>query len=150
MNETEEKDAVAKVLAHQLEGLMLHSDLATMYAVLGDKTQCKFHKCQAIDEMKAHLYTATEAATHFGEAIEPAKIQRITISVVPVASDMTEEEIQEAKEKAHEIWKNWEDESLEMYQNLAQENPNSRIWPRLASNIETEIRHLKRMEKHSK
>jgi len=63
---------------------------------------------------------------------------------------MTEEEIQEAKEKAHEIWKNWEDESLEMYQNLAQENPNSRLWSRLASAVETEIRHLKRMEKHSK
>ncbi len=150
MNETEAKNFVAKVLAHQLEGLMLHTDFATMYAALGDKTQCKFHKCQAIDEMKAHLYTATEAATHFGEAIEPAKIQRIAVSVVPVTNDMTEEEIQEVEEKAREIWKNWEDESLEMYQNLAQKNPNSRLWPRLASNVETEIRNLKRMEKHSK
>ena len=150
MNETEAKNFVAKVLAHQLEGLMLHTDFATMYAALGDKTQCKFHKCQAIDEMKAHLYTATEMAAHFGEAIEPARIQRVAVTAVPVTSDMTEEEIKDTREKAHEVWKNWETESLEMYQNLVQTFPDSRLWQRLANVVGTEIRNLKRMEKHSK
>lgn len=147
MTEAEEKDAVAKVLAHQLEGLMLHSDLATMYAALGDKMKCKFHKCQAMDEMKMHLYTATEMASHFGEAVEPARVQRIVVSAVPVTSSMTDAEIKDVMAKAWEVWKNWEIESLEMYQNLAQADPNSRLWQRLANVVGMEIRNIERMEK---
>ena len=146
----ENKNAAARILAHQLEGIMLHSDLATMYAVLGNRERCKFHKCQALDEMKAHLYTATTVANEYGEAIEPTKLQRIAISATPVTADMSNEEIWDVQEHTDKTWKEWEEETHSIYQDMAEADPYSRLWQHLINLAGTELRAIERMEKKSK
>mgnify|MGYP000056668708 FL=1 len=68
------KEAWQKILAHQIEGIMLHSKLSTTYMLLDCKKQSRTHSAHYIQECITHQNTLLYIVSEYGEEVQPANL----------------------------------------------------------------------------
>lgn len=118
---------LAKVLGHQLKGIMLHSDLCMAYLLRKNK-RCAFtHYLRALAETKTFMLTNEYIIDTYGIIVEPTRETKITIP-----ADAT-------CDKLYEVWKEWEHDTAEMYQKIVLENPTCKYWKKLLRKVHHEL-----------
>ena len=135
---------LSKVLSHQLNGIMLHFDLAMAYKMMGCKKKSRYHYKQAIEETIAHNDTNCIIIEHFHKIIKPAQEPRQRIEL-NVTYGMAQLEKDTAHEKAVQAWLAWEEDTADMYEHLSEQMPDCKLWCRLKRASEKEIKHIEDM-----
>lgn len=134
-----EKDS--EILAHQLEGIMFHSDMVLLYTLLGDKKMCRKHYKQLFEELGTHEHTAKSMIRRYGRIIEPAPTERIEVYTSPTAPT-TVEEVAELKHNAMKKWAEWEEETESLYMEMCMLQPHVEIWTKLLKDVKIEIKEI--------
>ena len=134
-----------EVLAHQLEGVMFHSDMVLLYTLLDCKKMCEVHFKQLVLEMKAHTCTAKDMIKRYGRIIEAKPAERIIVYNSDVAPS-SEEEKEKLKEKAFNAWHEWEVETQKLYENMVMAQPHVDMWKKLHKDVTMELKHLSHMK----
>lgn len=134
-----EKDS--EVLAHQLEGIMFHSDMVLLYTLLGDKKMCRKHYRQLFEELKTHELTAKNMVMRYGHIIEPLPTERIEV-YNSFTAPTTPEEVAELKRMSMKKWLEWEEETEELYTEMLMLQPHVEIWTELLKDVKTEIKEI--------
>lgn len=113
-------EVFGKISAHQVEGMMLHSDMADYFAFLGAEEMAKLHAERFCKEAKAMQKTHEYFITHYGEILRPDAVA--AHSRIPAAWDnVRRSEVEsEARHKAIregvQMWHAWENKTKELYQ----------------------------------
>lgn len=121
-----EYDFARKILAHQLEGIMLHISLMKLYKKLGQRTLCKIHKKQVHEESLTHAQTAMELMNLYDEVIAPSQVESIDVP------DGDGENWMSAVFKSLDMWAEWEDKTAKLYHKASEEIPELHHWHDLA------------------
>ena len=110
----------AQISAHQVEGMMLHSDMADYFTFLGAEKMAQLHAERFCKEAKCMHKTHEYFITHYGEILRPNTVG--AHSWIPEAWDnVRRAEVESgAREKAIregvKIWHTWEKKTKERYQ----------------------------------
>ena len=110
----------ARISAHQVEGMMLHSDMADYFAFLGAENMAELHAERFCKEAKAMQKTHEYFITHYGEILRPENVA--ARSRIPTAWDnVRRSEVEHgARHKAIregvKMWSAWEHKTKELYQ----------------------------------
>ena len=137
------KEAWQKILAHQLEGIMLHSRLSTAYMLLDCKRQSRTHSAHYIQECIAHQNTLLYIVNEYGEEIQPEKLdikadERINIHVRPL-------ERRTRHEKAStlvNIWQEWENATASFYEEMKAILIDCPMIEKLLQSVKREIKNI--------
>lgn len=123
------KEMAARVLGHQLNGIMLHVDLCKAY-ILHKKRRCAMkHFNHLMSETKNHMLTNQYIIESLGEIVEPSRTAQI---ILPAE-----------EEKLFEIWQQYERDTAAFYRQLMDEEPHCCWWKKLHSEAMKEIYHTK-------
>lgn len=110
----------ARISAHQVEGMMLHSDMADYFAFLGAEKMAQLHAERFCKEAKAMQKTHEYFITRYGEILRSEAVE--THSRIPAAwSNVRRSEVEsEARYKAIregvQMWRAWENKTKDLYQ----------------------------------
>ena len=119
-----------EVLAHQLEGVMFHSDMVLMYTLLGCKKMCEVHWHQLFEEMKTHTCTAKDMVKRYGRIIEAKPTEKIEVYTSDTLPD-SKEGIEKLKSLAMKEWHEWELETQKLYEKMVMMQPHVTMWTKL-------------------
>ena len=114
------REIFARISAHQVEGMMLHSDMADYFAFLGAEEMAEMHAERFCKEAKAMQKTHEYFITHYGEILRPEAVE--ANSRIPTAWDnVRRSEVEsEARHKAIreglQMWRAWENKTKDLYQ----------------------------------
>ena len=138
------KNLISKILAHQLEGIMLHFDLMKNYKVMGmDKMAMKHYKHMR-DESECHAKTVLKVIEKYHEPVAPDSRNRVAIPAV-----MSEPKDMLDKFTIHtqylEAWKHWEESTVSLYDEIIKASPDCKMWPMLKAKAEHEVHCVKRI-----
>lgn len=141
MNET----IVQEVLNQQLSGIMLHAGMLDIFISLNLPKLERVQERQLIDEIKTHVKTKREV---FGctEKMVAAK-PKITPETV-IKKQMTKSETQSLVRQEIRRWRDWEVETITVYANACDKEPDCKLWQHLRKNVEHEIRFIDRLLNH--
>ena len=110
----------AQISAHQVEGMMLHSDMADYFAFLGAEKMAQLHAERFCKEAKCMHKTHEYYIKHYGEILRPHAVE--ARSRIPEAWDnVRRTEVDgDAREKAIRegvrMWHAWEHKTKDLYQ----------------------------------
>ena len=110
----------AQISAHQVEGMMLHSDMADYFTFLGAEKMAQLHAERFCKEAKCMHKTHEYFIMHYGEILRPEAVE--AHSRIPAAWDnVRRSEVEsEARHKAIregvQMWHAWEHKTKELYQ----------------------------------
>lgn len=138
----EKKAMLEKVCTHQLEGLMFHFDYACMAKLLGhDKMACIQHK-QAMKETQNHFDTVLRLVELYGEAIHASNGKPSTYAVEvgekPPNKELADKICREMLKK----WKDWECQTVQLYDEAIHVMPACKMWKRLKHDAEKELEYV--------
>lgn len=140
------KQDFTKVLAHQLRGIMFHSDLVQLFTLLEMKRCRKFQEHQLCEELKFYLETSNLYIKEFQDIPEIGNIEKLQISESTIVAPLTESEKIKWYEKAVDMWVDWEKETFELYTEIAEEDK-SKYWKCKAKNVERELERARKLQK---
>ena len=123
------KETAARVMGHQLKGIMLHVDLCKAYILHKNRRCAMKHYKHMMGETKNHMLTNQYVIECLGEIVEPSRPPQI---ILP-----TEEE------KLFDVWQQYERDTAAFYQQLIDEDPHCCWWKKLHADAKKEIRHAK-------
>lgn len=121
-----ERDFAREILAHQLEGIMLHISLMKLYKAMGQRTLCKIHKAQVHEESMTHAKTAMKLMELYDEVLAPSQVE---------TKEVPEEDKQNWKRtlfQTLDMWGEWEDETAKLYHEASEMIPQLSCWHDLA------------------
>ena len=138
------KNLISKILAHQLEGIMLHCDLMKNYKIMGmDKMAMKHYKHMK-DESECHAKTVLKVIEKYHEPVTPDSRNRVVVPAV-----MSEPKDMLDKFTIHtqylDAWKKWEEDTVSLYDEIIKASPDCKMWPMLKAKAEHEVHCVKRI-----
>ena len=146
---SEKKTMLEKICTHQLEGLMFHFDYACIAKLLGhEKMACMQHK-QAISETEKHFNTVLRLIEAYGEVIH-ASSSKPTTHAIEVGEKPSSKEL--ADKICHEMmekWKDWECQTVQLYDEAIHAMPDCRMWKCLKHDAEKEIEYVSKLLRKS-
>lgn len=108
---------MAEVLGHQLKGIMLHVDLYKKYLQHKNRRCAMKHYRHAVNEMKNFMLTNEYIIESMNEIVEPTKEAQIMLP--------------EEEEKLHNVWQQYEHDTMLFYNELMVDNPKCCWWRKL-------------------
>ena len=136
----EEKEKLGDILAHQLEGLMFHFDSMLMYKLFGMEKMAKLHCHQHREESDNLIAMHMNIISEKGMVIHPSKFdKKVVFAINEKPSPLM---IESFSKKAMVMWKEWEEETLTMYREMAQIFPELKVFKKLCKSTEKEIRSM--------
>lgn len=137
------KEAWQRILAHQIEGIMLHSKLSTTYMLLDCKKQSRTHSAHYIQECITHQNTLLYIVSEYGEEVQPANLtiepdKHICMPVRP-----PERHVRHEKASALvNVWKEWEIATVSFYEEMKAILPDCPMINKLLKSVKHELAHI--------
>lgn len=141
--EAEHKALLQKILSHQLEGLMLHFDLAAMYKLMKMPAMSRLHKRHFIEECENNVKTDLCIIDSYGEAMSHSSGTKISIARIAVPS--SELEKAELHKRYLEKWLEWEQETCAIYEQAVSVMSGLKMWKSLHRDACREIKVVKKL-----
>ena len=131
------------VVAHQLQGVMLHHDLMLAFAVLGKHYNCREQRRHMYHEMMNMDKTQFAVIKQTGAAVDTGPLTKIKIT--DVNANMTDEQKKTACQALKSEWRKWETATVEFYRAQIASDPDNKWLKYLMKEAEAEVRHLDKM-----
>lgn len=136
------------VLRHQTQGIMFHSELITLFILLKNEKGKKYHMCQLQEETCNYFKTMNRYINLYGE-IPKIYIKQEDISFIindSISAPTTSAECQQWYEKAVNAWVEWEEETLELYQQMLDFDINDKFWKRMVCCVKSELEKARKIQ----
>jgi hypothetical protein len=132
----------SNVLAHQITGIMMHSDLAVLFDVLEQRKLSQMHCEQAVDELATHNKLRIALAGKMGRDINPEKTKRI--DVLGHAENALGQGMLVSAVIDHALtdWLEWEKETDGLYKSMANKHSDMRCWKKMLKSVKNEIEFI--------
>lgn len=141
-----DKQDFLEVLAHQVKGIMFHTELVHLFTLLKMEKCRKFQVCQLCEEMKGHLETSRLYIDTFGEIPEIGNVAKIRLSESTIHAPTVESEKNMWYEKAVDLWVEWEKETLSLYSKMSDYDPNDRYWKSMVKHVQCELDKARKLQ----
>ena len=146
MTATAEKKAMLeKICNHQLEGLMFHFDYSCIAKLLGhEKMACMQYK-QAIKETEKHLSTIHRLIEAYGEIFHASKGKSTSSAIEVGEKPSTKELADKICYEMLEKWKDWECQTVQLYDEAIHAMPDCKLWKCLKNDAEKELEYVSKL-----
>ena len=131
------------VIAHQLQGAMLHHDLMLMYTVLGKPFKCREQKWHYYHELKNFDRTNFAVIKQTGAIVDPGPLTRIKLP--EVKASMTEDQKSAACKTLLDEWYKWEKATCDFYREQLGTDPENKWLKYLMREAAEEVHHIEKM-----
>lgn len=114
-------DIFNEIISHQIEGIMLHCDLANMFDFMGLHGFKRQHECRAMEEFAEMRGVNRYAINHLSIMPSSSNVGRAK-EIIPTSwkgakrSDVTESDRKSKVKELFGKWKDWETETKTLYQ----------------------------------
>jgi hypothetical protein len=111
-----------KIASHMIKGMMTHEQLANYYDFLGLKGYKRCHEYHFLDETITYRSVCRYYINHNDKLIKDSHQDKVNI--IPdswfthVRSDVDTSTKRSAVKNAFELWKSWEEETKELYEQM--------------------------------
>lgn len=136
------KETAQKILNHQVEGIMFHSDMVDLFTAMGDKRLKRRHEKQVLEETCALLKTKACLYGELGTVLVPVVTAQPRGAAVKSVDDTT---AIEWSGKALATWLTWEHDTKALYEEAAKEDSACKLWHVLLADVNKEISCIKRL-----
>lgn len=141
-----DKQDFLEVLAHQVKGIMFHTELVHLFTLMKMEKCRKFQLCQLCEEMKYHIETSRLYINIFGALPELGNIERIKLSESIITAPNTESEKIAWYEKAVDLWVEWEKLTLSLYSKMSDYDPQDKFWKFLTKHVQCELEKASKLQ----
>lgn len=131
-----------EVLNHQLNGIMFHSDMVDLFITLDIPKLERIQESQLIEESKNHVRTKQIIFKNTGKLIcaKASERQEVTFHIAE-----TQEEKLTIVKQAIQKWRAWEYQTMVLYVNACEKEPECKLWCELKRAVEKEIHNIDKM-----
>lgn len=131
-----------EILNHQLNGIMLHSDMLDLFTFLDLNKLACIQERQLIEEIKTHIRTKRTVFNNTGKLLHAKPDTRQDLSVPTIE---TQEEKLSLAKQAIQKWRTWEYQTLTVYINACEKESECKLWCELKRTVEKEICNIDKM-----
>ena len=128
------------VIAHQLQGVMLHHDLMLSFAVLGKRGKAMKHRRHMYCEMKNLDKTNFAVIQQTGKIVDHGALVRVKLP--EVTATMTDEQKKAACRSLMDAWRQWEQSTVDLYQRELTTDAQNQWLKYLMDSAESELKHI--------
>lgn len=135
-------DVLKELYAHQLKGIMFHSDLMQVYKLFGDfDDMAKLHYHQVIEETRNHSKLVLEMIDKTKKVMVPSELKNESIEI----EDRPPSRLKrcELHKGMLQSWEAWEEKTINMYDNAISEYPDCKLLKIFRKDTEKELKIIK-------
>lgn len=116
------ENVIGKILSHQLEGLMMHEQMAEYYRFLGMDSYAESHDWHYSQESSMFKFIRDYYITHYNRL--PPKVSAHNPNVIPDGwykynrDEVDNNTKKNAVRNGLQMWRNWEEETKKLYQTM--------------------------------